>query len=58
VRLRLFPDKAALGAAAAEEAASAVRLAIAERGRARVVAATGASQFEFLAALVARTDVD
>jgi glucosamine-6-phosphate deaminase len=55
--VRIFPDKPALGEAAAVEAVRAIRDAIATRGRARIIAATGASQFEFLEALTARTDV-
>ncbi len=53
VILRVFPDKIQLGQAAAEQAATALQRAIAERGRARIVAATGMSQFEFLQALIA-----
>ncbi|HTS13322.1 MAG TPA: 6-phosphogluconolactonase [Candidatus Limnocylindrales bacterium] len=49
--LKVFPDKLSLGNAAAEQAAAAMRMAIRERGRARVVAASAASQFEFLDAL-------
>jgi glucosamine-6-phosphate deaminase len=49
--LRLFPDKISLAKAAADQAASAMRSAILERGRARVIAASAASQIEFLAAL-------
>jgi glucosamine-6-phosphate deaminase len=49
--IRVLPDKRALGAAAAADAAAALRDAIAARGEANVVAATGASQFEFLEAL-------
>jgi glucosamine-6-phosphate deaminase len=49
--IRVLPDKRALGAAAAAEAAAALREAIAARGEAHVIAATGASQFEFLEAL-------
>jgi glucosamine-6-phosphate deaminase len=52
MNLRLFPDKNALGRAAAHQAAALIRRAIAERGTARILAATGGSQFEFLAALV------
>src|SRR6185295_8425251 len=52
------PDKAALGEAAAAEAASLLRETIARRGGACVVAATGASQFEFLEALVKAPGVD
>jgi glucosamine-6-phosphate deaminase len=49
--LRVFKDKVSLGRAAAEQAATAIRRAIAERGRARIIAATAASQLEFLNAL-------
>lgn len=50
--VRVFDDKQALGKAAAEHAAAAIRAAISKTGSARVVAATGASQFEFLETLV------
>jgi len=56
--LKLFHDKVSLGRAAAEQAASALRRAITERGHARIVAATGASQFEFLDALTKAPGVD
>jgi glucosamine-6-phosphate deaminase len=56
--IRVFEEKNALGKAAAEEAASAIRAAIASRGSARIVAATGASQFEFLNALTAAPAID
>ena len=58
MQTRVFPDKAALGEAAAAEAAAALRDTIARQGRACIVAATGASQFEFLEALVRAPDVD
>ena len=58
MRVRVFEEKLSLAAAAAERAADAIRRAIAERGRARVVAATGVSQFEFLEALTRAGDVD
>ncbi len=51
--LRIFDDKVSLGKAAALQATAAIRSAIAERGQARVVAASAASQFEFLEALTA-----
>jgi glucosamine-6-phosphate deaminase len=51
--LRVFDDKVSLGKAAATQAASAIRHAIAEHGQARVVAASAASQFEFLEDLTA-----
>jgi len=56
--LRIFNDKISLGRAAAEQAATAIRRAISERGRARIVAATGASQFEFLEALTRAPGID
>jgi len=56
--LRVFGDKASLGRAAAEQAATAIRRAIAERGHARIIAATAASQLEFLDALTRATDID
>lgn len=43
---------------ASEQAATAIRRAIAERGRARIIAATGVSQFEFLDALTQMPDID
>ncbi|MFZ0731069.1 MAG: glucosamine-6-phosphate deaminase [Candidatus Sulfotelmatobacter sp.] len=56
--LKVFKDKVSLGRAAAEQAATAIRKAIAERGRARIVAATAASQLEFLDALTKAPDID
>ena len=56
--IRVLPDKPALGAAAAADAAAALREAIAARGEAHVIAATGASQFEFLEALTRTPDID
>src|SRR5256885_9885208 len=50
--VRMFETKTEMAAAAAAQAAEALRKAIAERGHANVIAATGASQFEFLDALV------
>ena len=56
--IRVHGTKAGMAAAAAEKAAAALRAAIAERGRAHVIAATGASQFEFLDRLVAAPGID
>jgi glucosamine-6-phosphate deaminase len=53
MRIEVFATKMALGQAAANDAANAMRDAIAQRGEARIIAATGASQFEFLKALTA-----
>lgn len=50
-------DKDSMGLAAAQEGAAAIRDAIARDGRAAVIVATGASQFEMLEHLV-REDVD
>ena len=49
--IRMFEDKTALGRAAADQAANAILRAITERGSARIIAATAASQLEFLDAL-------
>src|SRR2546430_29106 len=56
--LRVFDDKVALGQAAATQAAEAIRNTIKTRGQARVIAATGASQFEFLDALTSMPGID
>jgi len=56
--LRVFSDKKSLGQAAAEQASVAIRRAIAEQGRARIIAATAMSQFEFLDALTTAPGID
>jgi glucosamine-6-phosphate deaminase len=56
--IRVFGEKRALARAAAEQAAAALRRAILERGRARIVAATGAAQLEFLDVLTRMEDID
>ncbi len=58
MNVRIARDRAAMSAAAAEHAAASVRAAIERRGKARVVAATGASQLEFLRALTSTAGVD
>jgi glucosamine-6-phosphate deaminase len=58
VLIRVFNDRVALGQAAAEQAATAIRRAIAERGHARIIAATAASQLEFLDALTKAPGID
>jgi glucosamine-6-phosphate deaminase len=58
VILKVFNDKTSLGEAAAEQSALTIRKAIAERGSARIIAATGASQFEFLESLTRAPDLD
>ncbi len=56
--VKIFKDKVALGKAAAEDAAAAIRKAIRDGGRARIIAATAASQLEFLDALTKTPDID
>jgi glucosamine-6-phosphate deaminase len=56
--VREFATKVEMGRAAAEEAATALREAITRKGRAHAIAATGASQFEFLDALTATPGID
>ena len=54
----IFANKQLLGNAAGAEAARQIREAIATRGTANIILATGASQFETLATLVASPDID
>jgi glucosamine-6-phosphate deaminase len=58
VDIKIFPDKQALASAAADRAATIIRHSITQRGRARIIAATGASQFEFLEALTGLPEID
>jgi glucosamine-6-phosphate deaminase len=58
MHISLHEDAPSLGRAAASRGADAIRRAITDRGRADIVLATGASQFEMLAALCPRTDID
>ena len=56
--IRRFDTRRAMAQAAAAHAASAIRRAIAGAGGARIIVATGASQFEFLEELTASQTVD
>ncbi len=56
--IKIYDDKISLGRAAAEQAAVSLRNAIEDRGGARIIAATGASQFEFLDALTAMPKIE
>ena len=58
MKIKVFDDKRALGLDAANDAASLIDAAVRASGEARIVAATGASQFEFLDALVRHPGVD
>jgi glucosamine-6-phosphate deaminase len=57
LKLRFFNDKIALGRAAAAQAADLLRRVIADNGKARILAATGDSHSEFLAALTEERDI-
>jgi glucosamine-6-phosphate deaminase len=58
VIVRVFEDKISLSSAAADQAAAAVRRAILDRGCARIIVATGASQLDFLDALTKAENID
>lgn len=55
MRVLVHPDSQTLARAAADEAASAIRAAVSERGVANAMFATGNSQIAFVAALVEQT---
>ena len=57
MHLTIFPDKKSLAEAAAAQAVRIIREAIVTRGGARIIAATGASQFEFLDELTQTRDI-
>ena len=57
MRIHISDNKTETGAAAARQAAAAIRAAIAEREQANIILATGASQFEMLSYLVVE-DID
>ncbi len=58
MNVEILSDKMSLGAKAASRGAAAIRGAIARQGRAAIIVATGASQFEMLGALVASPGID
>ena len=58
MHVQIFKDKFELGKAAAETGARKIREAIQTQGYANVILATGASQFEMLAALRAEKEID
>jgi glucosamine-6-phosphate deaminase len=57
LQIKILSDKNSLGQAAADQAARSIRRAIDDQGNARIIAATGASQFEFLDALTSAPDI-
>jgi glucosamine-6-phosphate deaminase len=58
MQLKVLTDRVTVGQAAAEQAAVAIRRAIAELGSARIIVATAASQREFLDALTKAPGID
>jgi glucosamine-6-phosphate deaminase len=58
VVIKVFNNKREMAKVAAEQAASILRAAIADQGRARLIAATGAAQFQFLEVLTELPDID
>jgi hypothetical protein len=55
LRIKILEHKQSLGRTTAEHAARSLRVAIRDRGLARIIA--GASQFEFLEALTRAPDI-
>jgi glucosamine-6-phosphate deaminase len=58
MNIQIMPDKERMGKSAAAAGAKFIREALAQRGEANIIVATGASQFEMLAALVAEPDIN
>ena len=58
MKVYIGTDKFDMAQKAADMAADKIRAAIAARGEARIIVATGASQFEFLEALVKEPGID
>jgi len=52
MKLNIYADKQTMGAAAAREIAQLINQSLAQQGKASIILATGASQFEMLAHLV------
>src|SRR6266481_3758371 len=56
--IKVLKDKPTLASSAAAHAATSLRKAISEKGAARLIAATGAAQFDFLNALTATPGIE
>jgi glucosamine-6-phosphate deaminase len=56
--IKILQDKKTVGEQAADIATDLLHAALKERGRARIIAATGASQFDFLASLTRSRQID
>ena len=58
MKIKILTDRESLGRAAADHAARSLRRVIRDQGNARIIAATGVSQFEFLDALTSEPEID
>jgi glucosamine-6-phosphate deaminase len=58
MHIKTYIDRKTMSRAAARQAADVLRASLASGGRARIIAATGASQFDFLEALTAAEGID
>ena len=58
MKIKILTDRESLGRAAANHAARSLRRVIRDQGNARIIAATGVSQFEFLDALTSEPEID
>jgi len=58
MKIRIFDDQLAMAKAAADRAIEVIRLAMSERGQARIVASAGESQVDFLRELIVHRGVD
>ncbi len=58
MEITIAEDKEQLGTQAATAGAEKIRAAIQARNEAHIIVATGASQFEMLAALIKEDDID
>jgi glucosamine-6-phosphate deaminase len=58
MQVKTYHDRVTMSREAAKQASQILRDAIEARGRARIIAATGASQFDFLGALTAAPSID
>ena len=58
LKIKILTDRESLGRAAADHAARSLRRVIRDQGNARIIAATGVSQFEFLDALISEPEID
>ncbi len=58
LQVHVFPDRAAMGAAAGHRAAEILRLALREHGGARIIVASAPSQDELIASLAAAPGID